>query len=72
MWVAVDTEFVRTRTYYPQLNLIQLYDGDAFTLIDLLAITDWQPFIALLADQQFTKLLHACSADLEMFWHRFV
>ncbi|WP_406705687.1 ribonuclease D [Sodalis sp.] len=70
-WVAVDTEFVRTRTYYPQLGLIQLYDGDALTLIDPLAITDWQPFIALLADQQVTKLLHASSEDLEVFWHRF-
>ncbi|MGL9723689.1 ribonuclease D [Sodalis sp. (in: enterobacteria)] len=70
-WVAVDTEFVRTRTYYPQLGLIQLYDGDALTLIDPLAITDWQPFIALLADQQVTKLLHASREDLEVFWHRF-
>lgn len=70
-WVAVDTEFVRTRTYYPQLGLIQLYDGDALTLIDPLAITDWQPFIALLADQQVTKSLHASSEDLEVFWHRF-
>lgn len=70
-WVAVDTEFVRTRTYYPQLGLIQLYDSDTLTLIDLLAITNWQPFIALLADQHVTKLLHACSEDLEIFWHSF-
>lgn len=25
--IALDTEFVRTRTYYPQLGLIQMYDG---------------------------------------------
>ncbi len=25
--IALDTEFVRTRTYYPQLGLIQLFDG---------------------------------------------
>ncbi|BAE74608.1 ribonuclease D [Sodalis glossinidius str. 'morsitans'] len=70
-WVAVDTEFVRTCTYYPQLGLIQMFDGEALTLIDPLAITDWQPFIALLADEQVTKLLHACSEDLEVFWHSF-
>lgn len=70
-WVAVDTEFVRTRTYYPQLGLIQLFDGDTLTLIDPLAITDWQPFIELQADQQVAKLLHACSEDLEVFWHSF-
>ncbi|RLR18319.1 ribonuclease D [Sodalis-like symbiont of Bactericera trigonica] len=70
-WVAVDTEFVRTSTYYPQLGLIQMFDGEVLTLIDPLAITDWQPFIALLADTQITKLLHACSEDLEVFWHSF-
>ncbi|MBT9433050.1 ribonuclease D [Candidatus Sodalis endolongispinus] len=70
-WVAVDTEFVRTRTYYPQLGLIQMFDGEALTLIDPLAISDWQPFIDLLADKPVTKLLHACSEDLEVFWHSF-
>lgn len=70
-WVAIDTEFVRTHTYYPKLGLIQLFDGDALTLIDPLMITDCQPFIALLADQHVTKLLHACSEDLEVFWHSF-
>jgi len=32
--VALDTEFVRTRTYYPQLGLIQLFDGEQLALID--------------------------------------
>jgi ribonuclease D len=32
--IALDTEFVRTRTYYPQLGLIQLFDGETLTLID--------------------------------------
>ncbi|WP_406702780.1 hypothetical protein [Sodalis sp.] len=43
----------------------------SLTLIDPLVITDWQPFIALLVDQRATKLLHASSEDLEVFWHRF-
>lgn len=29
-----DTEFVRTRTYYPQLGLLQLFDGHQVSLID--------------------------------------
>jgi len=69
--VALDTEFVRTRTYYPQLGLIQLYDGENVSLIDPLAIEQWQPFIDLLADQAVVKILHACSEDLEVFLHSF-
>ena len=36
--IALDTEFVRTRTYYPQLGLIQLFDGEHLALIDPLGI----------------------------------
>lgn len=38
-YIALDTEFVRTRTYYPQLGLVQLYDGETLSLIDPLPIT---------------------------------
>ncbi|XBS68293.1 ribonuclease D [Acerihabitans sp. KWT182] len=69
--VALDTEFIRTRTYYPQLGLIQLYDGDNLSLIDPLTIGQWQPFIDLLADPAVIKILHACSEDLEVFLHAF-
>ncbi|GAA0515498.1 ribonuclease D [Tatumella terrea] len=69
--VALDTEFVRTRTYYPQLGLIQLFDGDALTLIDPLDISDWTPFKALLSDVQVVKYLHAGGEDLEVFLNRF-
>lgn len=69
--VALDTEFVRTRTYYPQLGLIQLFDGQTLTLIDPLHITDWQPFITLLTDSGVIKYLHAGGEDLEVFLNRF-
>ncbi|WP_130835190.1 ribonuclease D [[Erwinia] mediterraneensis] len=69
--VALDTEFVRTRTYYPQLGLIQLYDGEQLTLIDPLPISDWSPFVDLLTDTRVTKFLHAGGEDLEVFLHRF-
>lgn len=69
--VALDTEFVRTRTYYPQLGLIQLYDGELLTLIDPLPITVWQPFIDLLTDPNVVKFLHAGSEDLEVFLNAF-
>lgn len=71
VYVALDTEFVRVRTYYPQLGLIQLYDGISLSLIDPLTISDWQPFISLLQDNNVIKLLHAGSEDLEVFAHNF-
>ena len=69
--VALDTEFVRTRTYYPQLGLIQLYDGEQLSLIDPLPIKQWQPFIDLLSDSTVAKFLHAGSEDLEVFLNAF-
>ncbi|VTT26362.1 ribonuclease D [Klebsiella pneumoniae] len=69
--LALDTEFVRTRTYYPRLGLIQLFDGETISLIDPLPITDWTPFRDLLVDAQCIKFLHAGSEDLEVFHHEF-
>ena len=69
--VALDTEFVRTRTYYPQLGLLQLYDGETVSLIDPLTIGDWSPFKILLQDTRIKKFLHAGSEDLEVFLNAF-
>lgn len=69
--LALDTEFIRTRTYYPQVGLIQLFDGEQAVLIDPLTITQWQPFITLLNDVSVVKFLHAGGEDLELFFHQF-
>lgn len=69
--VMLDTEFVRTRTFYPQLGLIQLFDGDTLSLIDPLAIEEMSAFVALLQDTSVTKILHACGEDLEVFQNAF-
>ncbi|NMH61330.1 ribonuclease D [Alteromonas ponticola] len=65
--IALDTEFVRTRTLTPQLGLIQLYDGDQLVLIDPLPINDFTPLIELLKNPDITKVLHSCSEDIEAF-----
>jgi ribonuclease D len=67
--IALDSEFVRRRTFYPQLGLIQLYDGDQISLIDPLVIQEWQPLRELLQDPQMEKVLHASGEDLETFQH---
>ena len=65
--IALDTEFVRTRTLTPHLGLIQLYDGHQLVLIDPIAIEDLSPFISLIENTQVVKVLHSCSEDLETF-----
>lgn len=69
--VALDTEFVRVRTLYPKLGLIQLYAGEEVYLIDPLVIKDFSSFTELLSDQKVLKVLHACGEDLEVFHHYF-
>ena len=66
--VAVDTEFVRTNTYYPALGLLQLSDGATCWLVDPLAV-DVRAAADLFANRGVTKVLHACSEDLEVFAH---
>lgn len=65
--IAVDTEFVRTRTFYPHLGLVQIYDGVDVALIDPIAIDDLSPLTQLMTNPDVIKVLHACSEDLETF-----
>jgi len=68
-WLAVDTEFMRTDTFYPQPALIQVNDGTANYLLDPVALRDLSPLAEVLRTPQVQKVLHACSEDLEVF-HR--
>jgi ribonuclease D len=70
-FIAVDTEFVRVRTYYPQLALIQVTNGTVIACIDPLAIDDLIPLKKLFADRRTTKVFHAASQDMEVFYHLF-
>ena len=63
--LALDTEFVRERTYYPKLCLVQVAAGDSLALIDPLAIADARTLAAALADPRRPKLLHAARQDIE-------
>ncbi|PSJ47907.1 ribonuclease D [Zobellella endophytica] len=68
--LAVDTEFVRTRTFYAKPGLYQLHDGHQTALIDPLAVTDLSPLWRLLHDPARLCLLHAGGEDLELFQHQ--
>ena len=65
--IALDTEFIRTDTFYPRPGLIQLGTGQEVFLLDPLKIDNWQPFARLLGSEQVVKVLHACGEDIEVF-----
>jgi ribonuclease D len=71
-FVTVDTEFMRERTYWPELCLVQLAGLKEVVLIDTLAEgIDLAPLGELLADQAVMKVFHAARQDVEIFVLRF-
>ncbi|MBK8537728.1 MAG: ribonuclease D [Candidatus Competibacteraceae bacterium] len=68
-WLALDTEFIREQTYYPQPGLIQVASADRVANIDLMALPSLDPLLERLYDPTITKLLHAGQQDLEIFFH---
>jgi ribonuclease D len=67
---AIDTEFVREKTYYPQLCLIQVAAGEQVACIDCLASVDLDPLYARLFDASFTWVVHSARQDLEVIFQR--
>lgn len=65
-YLAVDTEFIRTRTFYPEAGLLQVADAQGSYLIDPLLIDDWQPLVQVLTHPLVVKVFHACPEDLEV------
>jgi ribonuclease D len=71
-FVTVDTEFMRERTYWPELCVVQLGGSQDTAVVDALAPgLDLAPLGALLADEEVVKVFHACRQDVEIFLLRF-
>ena len=69
-FVALDTEFMRDRTYWPKLCLVQIAGQSRFAAIDPLAPgIDLTPLFALMANPAVVKVFHACRQDVEIFHH---
>ncbi len=67
-FVTVDTEFMRERTYYPELCLVQLAGTKDVAVVDAMAKgIDLAPLGALLSNPDVTKVFHACRQDIEIF-----
>jgi ribonuclease D len=70
-FVAVDTEFMRDKTYWPILCLVQVAGPSEAAAIDTMAPgLDLQPLYDLLVDERVTKVFHAARQDIEVFFHR--
>ncbi len=65
--VAIDTEFMRRNTFFPQVALLQLCFDDKAWLIDPLAITEIDALIDFMVNPDVVKVLHSASEDLEVF-----
>lgn len=68
-FVAVDTEFMREKTFWPVLCLIQASAEGVEAIIDPLANgVDLDPFLKVLTDRNVVKVFHAARQDLEIFY----
>lgn len=68
--VGLDVEFIREHTYRPQIALVQVAVDGECALVDPLGELDLTPLEALVPDPHITKVLHAGTQDLEIFYLR--
>lgn len=80
--IAIDTEFIRESTFYPQLEIIQVATASESWLIDLQSfrlpsskrevpryrLEELEPFIQILRDSSIIKVMHAAQADQECLY----
>ncbi|MEP3200055.1 MAG: ribonuclease D [Lentilitoribacter sp.] len=69
-FITIDTEFLREKTFWPKLCLIQLASPERALIVDPLAKDiDLAPFFKLMADDSVLKVFHAARQDLEIVFH---
>ena len=69
--VGLDTEFIRERTFFPRLGLIQVADSSGCYLVDMVAIRDRSALASVIRSPSVTKVFHSPSEDLEIFQYAF-
>jgi ribonuclease D len=67
-WIALDTEFLREKTYYPKFCLLQIAAPGWVACVDPIAISDLTPLLEAIYNPAIVKVLHACRQDLEIFY----
>jgi len=64
-WIGVDTEFLRERTFFPKLCLLQIAAGGKIWCIDTLRVGSLDPLMPVLTAASARKVIHAARQDLE-------
>ncbi|MDD5806498.1 MAG: ribonuclease D [Eggerthellales bacterium] len=67
--LCIDTEFLREKTYWAQLCLLQISTDQEAVAIDPFAVKDLRPLVPLLEDPGIVKVFHAAHQDLEIIHH---
>lgn len=68
-YMAIDTEFLREKTYYAKLCLVQVAIAGEVAIIDPLGIKDLTVMAPCLVDPNILKIFHASSQDIEILYH---
>ena len=66
--LALDTEFLREKTYYTKLCLLQIASDELIACVDPLALEDIDPLLDILYDPKVTLVMHSARQDLEIFY----
>ena len=69
--ISIDTEFVRKKTFFPKLCLIQLATSKDCYVIDVLNLKNLSPLNKLLRNNNIKKIFHSPRQDIEIFYNLF-
>jgi len=67
-WLALDTEFLREKTYYPKFCLLQIATPEWVACIDPIALPQLDTLFEVIYDPAIVKVFHSCRQDLEIFF----
>lgn len=67
-WLALDTEFLREKTYYPKFCLLQIATPAWVACIDPIALPSLEMLFEAIYDPAIIKVFHSCRQDLEIFY----
>jgi ribonuclease D len=68
-WLALDTEFLREKTYYPKFCLLQIATLEWVACVDPLVLPSLDMLFEALSNRDIVKVLHSCQQDFEIFYH---
>ena len=67
-WLALDTEFLREKTYYPKFCLLQIATPEWVACVDPLALPSLTVLFETIANPAIIKVFHSCRQDMEIIY----